>query len=706
MSEHRDLFTFLNRGIIENELLSVYETLSEFQKDFYQNLFLIPKMNIDHLPLVLKTPGGYRDKFSLDINYHFYPWLFFDLFTKIGKKKLYTLCIIAQLFAEALVQIDKVIDNQVKKYSDVMKTIIILSSQYKLSSATRYLAQMFDSKSLFWNRFEQFYREYIRQVLEEKTDKCLDPPTIKKMEESAIGKVSLTKIITAAMAELSEKTSILPNLEKSQDLFFIGYQLYDDVKDWRRDYENGQYSYVLKKFFHKFNLAGDISAGHKIGTEDLGRRIHLSNILQDTLSMSAYYLERSEKSLDKIQCPKWIAWLQMQKQNILNLREDLIEIRDSAIERARAKFVSSSNKQQTIIGTIKRKHSIIALNKGVSFLQQQQKKNYLEAKHLEMLSRRFTPNSNSLCVWGTVFQRAVTLNTLVKARAAGFKLDDRTFVHDVQRLIDSRVYNRKGGWSYFPQLNDLPPDCDDLAEVLQVLVALHHPETSNLCEEPILLAINMQRDDGGIGTWIADPLDHTSLKAQSNMHSIWGSEPDLEVMANFLYALSCYDSDRFRNNIEKGALYIADKQNEDGSWTSTWYQGPYYGTWICCRLLGTLKNYAKYIDKAIKFIIDTQIDNGSWDKDSGAVLNTAYALMTLSKHGGEKSLSHIKKAIRHILESQKQTGNWIGSTFIKMNSATRSFTSMPGFQQQFYKSDTMSTAFAIRSVLTGIEFIS
>jgi hypothetical protein len=100
-------------------------------------------------------------------------------------------------------------------------------------------------------------------------------------------------------------------------------------------------------------------------------------------------------------------------------------------------------------------------------------------------------------------------------------------------LIRSRLKDRRGGWSYFPDSPHLPPDCDDLAEVLHVLIAISYPKISELVEEPIGLALQGQRIDGSIGTWIADPSDGASLSARDFMHETWGAEPDVEVMATF-----------------------------------------------------------------------------------------------------------------------------------------------------------------------------
>ncbi len=701
----KDLNSSLDWEFLEKNLNPVYESLSRVQHDFYQHIFSNLPLTSDEVPLVLRTEHGYRDKFSTDINYHFYPWLFADMFPGLARKQLESICIVAQLFAESLVQMDKIIDHQMGNYSDIMQTLTILSSQYKLSRAVHLLSELFSADDPFWINYEALYMQYVIQVLGEKKNKSLDIPSTDTMEELAIGKVALTKIVTEAMAELTGRNECLPVLRESQDFFFVGYQLYDDVKDWRKDYEKEQYSYLLIRAFHEFDLVEEISSGRKPPSEVFGRYIHLSDILHDTLSLAATYYERARDKVASLQCHKWREWLQMQENNVLNLRNDLLDIRKMALERARGKAtsknLSSSKNTRQNWRTIFDK----SIREGISFLQRQAASNYPEAGHLEMFSRRFTANGRSLCTWGTVFQRAVTLNTLVKARAEDYPFDSQAFDQDLRHLLALKLQDRKGGWSYFPEIKDLPPDCDDLAEVIHILWSCSHPAISELCDEPISLTLDMQGEDGGFSTWIVDPSDPDSVKMQSNMHNTWGARPDIEVMANFLYSLCCYDRQRFLDHILRGAEFVANGQNDDGSWTSTWYAGPYYGTWVSCRLMGALSLHERKIAKAIDFILSNQYKKGIWDMDNSAVLNTSYAMMTLANHAGRKMSSLLRESTKHLLNMQRDDGSWEGSDFIKMNTAKKSMISLPGFQEQYYKSDTMSTAFAVRALLTVMEYI-
>lgn len=670
-------------------------SLGEVYNNLYKRVMSVPGRESSELPLVLKQGDDFVDQFSLEVNYSHYPLLFCDLFPELDEKKLPALCVISQLYAESQVQLDNFIDNQLHAQPDLMKTVILTGSQYKLAFAIRKLSELLGDSDFFWSRFDHFFGDYLCQILEEKTkEKYLELPSLQDMERSAIGKVSMVKIITAAMAELAGRKELLPALEESQDLFAIGYQLYDDVKDWKKDLTSSRYSYLLKKAFNEFEICVEIKEGKIPAPVDLGSPLYFSDLLPDTLELAASYIERAKSAVDGMDCPGWISWLEMQQNSILRLRLDLIEIRARAIERARLKAVSKKEMPECSVNL---KSCDQALIKGITFLQDQEQKDYLEARHLEMTGKRGMNIEEPACYWGSVFQRAVTLHSLALARQAGFFVNREIFEADLKVLIDSRLKSRKGGWSYFPDWQHLPPDCDDLAEVLHVLIALSHPETSKLCEDPLELALHGQKRDGSISTWIADPADESSLGARDFMHEIWGSQPDAEVMANLLYALWKYDCDRFRDNISAGTSYLAGRQNSDGSWTSTWYEGLYYGTWVCCRHLAAAGGFDDNLSMAKSFLLKTQRKDGGWDTEG--VLNTAYALLTLAGNLNERNPELIFPAARKILSLQRVDGSWSESPFIKMKTLGRE--SMPGKESKpfFYGSCTMSTAFAVRALL-------
>lgn len=322
----------LNKQSRENDLESAYRSLDEFQRRLYEGISSIPGMDLSDLSLIIPSEKEAKDIFSSQIDYCIYPWLFLEVFPGIDRVQLGELCFVAQLGAESLVQMDKVIDGHLGPTSEVMLAVVLLGGQYKLAESVRRLAGIIDGKSPFWSRFDELFREYIYITLEEKTMRSLEIPSQEEMERLGSGKAALSKTITAAMAEISGRRDLLPALDKSQDLFSTGYQLYDDVRDWRWDYENGQSSYLLKRAFKELGITDEyeISGARSVGPDELGRRLFSADIIPDTLDLASNYFRRAEDVATGTGCGRWASWIKMKRIKVEKLRSDLLDIRDRA----------------------------------------------------------------------------------------------------------------------------------------------------------------------------------------------------------------------------------------------------------------------------------------------------------------------------------------------------------------------------------------
>lgn len=154
------------------------------------------------------------------------------------------------------------------------------------------------------------------------------------------------------------------------------------------------------------------------------------------------------------------------------------------------------------------------------------------------------------------------------------------------------------------------------------------------------------------------------------MRTAWGDDPDTEVIANFLYGLWVYDFARFLQVIERGARFVREQQDDGGSWQSTWYPGPYYGTYVCVRLLAELGNDDP-LDRAREFLLASQRSNGGWGFGSHAdQLSTAMALCALAtivaRRGQRQNDDRIHQAVE-MLAGTTTGGRWDSPTFIHMN---------------------------------------
>jgi squalene-hopene/tetraprenyl-beta-curcumene cyclase len=204
---------------------------------------------------------------------------------------------------------------------------------------------------------------------------------------------------------------------------------------------------------------------------------------------------------------------------------------------------------------------------------------------------------------GDVFARALIADALLDAAALYGDAIAPVIHSECDYLLSRRRGGVAGGWSYFPGLAELPPDADDLAQIMTVLLRSGRADDIRAhCEGPLrVLLEECSHDDGSMETWIIPRHEKgpdEELQARWTAET-WGRGADAEVVANVLHMLALYDAPRFAHVIERGAAWLAGLQSADGSWQSRWYEGPFYGTYAAVRVLTGRHDEA--VQRAIAF---------------------------------------------------------------------------------------------------------
>ena len=176
---------------------------------------------------------------------------------------------------------------------------------------------------------------------------------------------------------------------------------------------------------------------------------------------------------------------------------------------------------------------------------------------------------------GDVFQRALFLDTFLDFEPVSDGRLRDVITAEADYLIAMRRKTGVGGWAYFPGLSELPPDADDLAQVMQVLLrAGYRKEAAPLIEVPLhVLLAEGANDDNGWESWIV-PRNHPTEEQQLQtawIHRAWGTGSDIEVVANLVFALTIYDQERFAAAIDRGIRFLLDSHENRYCWKSNWY---------------------------------------------------------------------------------------------------------------------------------------
>jgi len=349
-----------------------------------------------------------------------------------------------------------------------------------------------------------------------------------------------------------------------------------------------------------------------------------------------------------------------------------------------------------------------ALERASAYLLAEAERQFSEARHEMNFSRAGGFTGSSERQSSDIFARATLANLFLdiagwmqeEELSAAFRATAR---REAEYLARAKIPNRAGGWSYFPDLPELPPDADSLAAVLSLFVRIA-PKYIELCQEPVALVLAGAAVDGSFETWIVAPTDAPSDCARMRwaIRNCWGTGADPDVLAHFYYALWLWEPSRFGEAIRRGALKLIEMQQRNGTWRATWYVGPAYGTGLSVRVLQKIGMGDDARARARRFLLDTQGEDGSWGDVSSAPLQTALSMAALSATAPESNLVEMERGAAALRERQLSDGSWLASPWIQMEIG-RAVGKI--VRVATYQSATLTTAFCLRALLMGEALI-
>lgn len=215
---------------------------------------------------------------------------------------------------------------------------------------------------------------------------------------------------------------------------------------------------------------------------------------------------------------------------------------------------------------------------------------------------------------GAVFPLTLILLALDQAAP-----EDPAVQEVVTRLLGSLVlFGDADGWRYFNLCAEIPPDADDLAQVITLLVRRRHSDREAVLAGPLRRLVDNAQGKGRFRTWLvasaaeAETVDRQWAAGRDPVHP--------EVVANLLHALCLLDAEAWRGEILAGAEWLVTLQDA-GLWASYWYYGHGYGTHQVLRLIAAVSE--RWPDEAARLasaqhaarsaLLGAQRPDGSWE---------------------------------------------------------------------------------------------
>ena len=231
-----------------------------------------------------------------------------------------------------------------------------------------------------------------------------------------------------------------------------------------------------------------------------------------------------------------------------------------------------------------------------------------------------------------------------------------------------------GGW-YFEFDNEFYPDVDDTGQVLMALNCVENPRERyqyEVCQRAINWIWAMQCRNGG---WAAFDKDNTKSIFQYIPfadHNAMLDPPTVDITGRMLEMLAQYGYTRKDPRVEKAVQFILKEQEPDGSWFGRWGVNYLYGTFLVLRGLEAMGmwNHEPAIQQAAEWIRMVQNTDGGWGETCGTYddpnqrgvgpstpSQTAWAILGLLAAGDTRSDS-VAKGVRWLIDRQHQDGSW------------------------------------------------
>ncbi|MCU1628357.1 MAG: squalene-hopene cyclase [Pseudonocardia sp.] len=279
-------------------------------------------------------------------------------------------------------------------------------------------------------------------------------------------------------------------------------------------------------------------------------------------------------------------------------------------------------------------------------------------------------------VWDTCLAVTALLDAGVSpedpdvVRAAEWMLDEEIDVEGDWAV--RRPDLAPGGWA-FEFDNDGYPDIDDTAEVVLALRRVTHPDPARLraaVDRGVAWNIGMQSADGGWGAFDADNTRELVTKLPFCDFGAVIDPPSADVTAHVVEMLA-HEGLAGSDAARRGVAWLLGHQEADGSWFGRWGTNHLYGTGgvVPALVAAGLPTSHPAIRRAVTWLERHQNTDGGWGEDirsyfdrswigrgESTASQTAWGLLALLA-AGERS-SAVERAVRFLVDTQKADGSW------------------------------------------------
>ncbi|MFW9997050.1 MAG: hypothetical protein ACFFD4_33715 [Candidatus Odinarchaeota archaeon] len=201
-----------------------------------------------------------------------------------------------------------------------------IALQPLLLHAYRLLNRLFSVDSMFWNEAERLLNLTSQTMLDEYRtyNGKVRPFSLSQFKRIACGKTAFMQINCTAMATLNNTPELIPVLRKCWDAIGLGITVRDDFKDWRKDYDNANYTYLLSQVLLSDPFKKDVEAGQLPEPEVISAALFCTDLLESLYELSYEELRTAATLATEINCLALAELIQGFQQTIKDQSVDIL----------------------------------------------------------------------------------------------------------------------------------------------------------------------------------------------------------------------------------------------------------------------------------------------------------------------------------------------------------------------------------------------
>lgn len=231
-----------------------------------------------------------------------------------------------------------------------------------------------------------------------------------------------------------------------------------------------------------------------------------------------------------------------------------------------------------------------------------------------------------------------------------------------------------GGWA-FEFHNNYYPDVDDTAEIVLAINKMRprsEMKNSNVIRRAVMWVLGMQSSNGGWGAFDKDNTRRFIAKLPFTDFGETIDPPSVDVTAHVIEMLAHLGYRKDNPKVSQALDYIFNEQEPDGSWFGRWGVNYIYGIGAVLPALkiSNIDMSILPVRKAVKWLEVHQNDDGGWGESCSSYVTsksigqgpstpsqTSWALIALLS-AGEVHNPVVSKGIRFLVDTQGEDGSW------------------------------------------------